>query len=59
MPLAKYYGGEGKSVMRNMKKRYGSKSGERVFYATKAKHDKGFYGHMMAESKGNPVKGVS
>ena len=34
MPLNKYFHGEGDSVMRDMKKRYGSERGERVFYAT-------------------------
>ena len=34
MPLNKYFHGEGDSVMRDMKKRYGPEKGERVFYAT-------------------------
>ena len=34
MPLAKYYGGKGASVMKQMKSEYGAKKGERVFYAT-------------------------
>lgn len=34
MPVSEYYKGSGEKVMRSMKKRYGSKSGERVFYAT-------------------------
>ena len=34
MPLNKYYKGHGSSVMRDMKKRYGSDKGESVFYAT-------------------------
>lgn len=34
MPLGKYYGGHGEEVMTDMKKRYGKKAGERVFYAT-------------------------
>jgi len=34
MPVSEYYKGEGSKVMRSMKKRYGKKSGERVFYAT-------------------------
>ena len=34
MPISKYYGGHGASVMRKMKERYGAKKGERVFYAT-------------------------
>ena len=35
MPLSKYYGGHGDEVMAKMKKEYGGKKGERVFYATK------------------------
>jgi hypothetical protein len=34
MPVSEYYRGSGEKVMRSMKKRYGKKSGERVFYAT-------------------------
>jgi len=34
MPLSKYYGGSGEKVMSSMKKRYGSKKGKEVFYAT-------------------------
>jgi hypothetical protein len=34
MPVSEYYGGHGRKVMREMKERYGSKRGERVFYAT-------------------------
>lgn len=37
MPVSEYYKGSGESVMRDMKKRYGSKAGERVFYATAEK----------------------
>lgn len=40
MPLSKYYGGKGESVMRSMKSRYGAKAGERVFYATANKRKK-------------------
>lgn len=40
MPLSKYYGGKGETVMRRMKRRYGSKAGERVFYATHNKRKK-------------------
>jgi len=42
MPVSKYYGGHGAKVMAAMKKQYGEKKGERVFYATankeKSKH---------------------
>ena len=34
MPLDKYYKGEGEKVMKSMKKQYGEKKGEQVFYAT-------------------------
>lgn len=40
MPLSKHFGGHGKEVMRDMKKRYGSDKGERVFYATENKRMK-------------------
>lgn len=41
MPLSKYYSGKGEKVMKKMKKQYGSKKGEQVFYATANKKDKG------------------
>ena len=34
MPISKYYGGHGSEVMAAMKKEYGGKKGESVFYAT-------------------------
>ena len=34
MPLDKYFKGKGSEVMANMKREYGDKKGERVFYAT-------------------------
>lgn len=34
MPLKKYFGGHGEKVMASMKKEYGEKKGEEVFYAT-------------------------
>ena len=37
MPLSKYFGGHGEEVMSHMKKTYGPKKAERVFYATKNK----------------------
>lgn len=33
MPVSKYFGGHGKTVMKSMKKKYGERS-EKVFYAT-------------------------
>lgn len=41
MPLSKYFGGHGSEVMKKMKKKYGEKKGERVFYATSNKNDTG------------------
>lgn len=40
MPISEYYGGHGREVLKNMKSRYGSKAGQRVFYATDAKRRK-------------------
>ena len=37
MPISKYYKGHGEEVMANMKKQYGEKKGESVFYATQNK----------------------
>ena len=34
MPVSEYYKGSGSKVMSNMKREYGEKEGERVFYAT-------------------------
>lgn len=34
MPVSRYYGGHGKSVMKSMTKQYGKKKGKQVFYAT-------------------------
>lgn len=34
MPLSKYFGGHGESVMRQMKKKHGGEEGKRIFYAT-------------------------
>lgn len=34
MPISKYFKGKGEKVMKNMKKKYGEKKGEQVFYAT-------------------------
>lgn len=39
MPVSKYFKGHGSEVMANMKKEYGGKKGESVFYATANKHD--------------------
>lgn len=34
MPVKKYFGGHGREVMRDMKKKHGAKKGKSVFYAT-------------------------
>lgn len=34
MPVSEYFGGHGKEVMADMKKKQGDKAGEREFYAT-------------------------
>ena len=34
MPVSEYFKSSGSKVMRSMKKRYGKKGGERVFYMT-------------------------
>lgn len=39
MPISKYFKGHGEEVMEDMKKRYGEKKGESVFYATANKRD--------------------
>lgn len=39
MPINSYFKGRGKEVMSNMKKEYGDKKGESVFYATANKRD--------------------
>lgn len=36
MPISRYYGGHGKSVMKSMTKKHGAKKGKQVFYATAA-----------------------
>ena len=40
MPLSKYFKGSGEKVMSAMKREYGSKKGESVFYATVNKQKK-------------------
>lgn len=50
MPVSEYFKGSGKKVMSSMKKRYGSKAGERVFYATANKKN-AKPGQKMTKSK--------
>lgn len=40
MPVKSYFKGDGKEVMSKMKKKYGSKKGKKVFYATANKQKK-------------------
>ena len=54
MPLSKYYGGHGGSVMAKMKDQYGEAEGERIFYATankKKQKAKGKKSHVLAGLK--------
>ena len=41
MPINKYFDGSGEKVMKSMKKQYGEKKGEQIFYATENKSKKG------------------
>jgi hypothetical protein len=52
MPISKYYGGHGESVMEDMKARYGSDKGERVFYATANKQK------SLDEHIGHTIKSI-
>ena len=38
MPISEYYKGKGRKVMEQMRRRYGKKKGERIFYATANKY---------------------
>ena len=54
MPLDKYFQGSGRKVMSAMKRRYGSKAGERIFYATAHKRKKEAFGkaaHIIRKSR--------
>lgn len=41
MPIEHYFKGKGEKVMGGMKRQYGAKKGERVFYATAQKKGMG------------------
>lgn len=58
MPISKYFGGHGKEVMAEMKKKYGEKKGESVFYATenKRKSEESNRHKKALESPGSAVK---
>ena len=51
MPISKYFGGHGREVMREMKKKYGAKKGEQVFYATENKMKKAPKNKKAAKGK--------
>jgi hypothetical protein len=51
MPVSEYYKGEGNKVMSSMKKRYGDKEGERVFYATANKKGMNRPGNKKGKKK--------
>lgn len=40
MPISEYFKGSGKKVMKNLKKEYGDKKGESIFYALANKNMK-------------------
>ena len=50
MPVSKYFKGHGDEVMANMKKQYGDKKGEQVFYATANKKGETASEETVAES---------
>jgi len=52
MPVSEYYKGHGDEVMSNMKKEYGSKEGERVFYATANKRGMNRKGKKKGKKRG-------
>jgi len=54
MPISKYFNGGGDKVMSSMKKEYGDKKGESVFYATankKGMKPKGENAHSILAKK--------
>ena len=52
MPVLEYYKGSGSKVMSNMKREYGDKEGERVFYATANKRDMNRPGKKSVRKRG-------
>lgn len=52
MPISEYFSGSGKKVMANMKKEYGDKEGERVFYATANKRKSKPLSDMIKKKNG-------
>ena len=52
MPLDKHYKGKGERVMAEMKREYGDKEGEKVFYATENKRKS-----LRKGPRKGPIKG--
>jgi hypothetical protein len=52
MPVSEYYKGHGDKVMANMKREYGEKGGERVFYATANKRGMNRPGKKRSKRRG-------
>jgi hypothetical protein len=57
MPVKSYYKGHGRKVMRSMKKKYGSKQGASIFYATVNSMRKGSAAQRAAQPKRAPGSG--
>jgi hypothetical protein len=53
-PVSRYYGGHGKTVMADFKRRYGSKGGTRAFYAVVNKMRKGSPAQRAAQPRFAP-----
>jgi hypothetical protein len=54
MPVKAYYGGHGRKVMRQMKRKYGAKRGQAIFYATVNTMRKGSKAQKAAQPKRAP-----
>lgn len=52
MPLDRYFSGKGVKVMKEMKREYGDKKGEQVFYATANKRKSLRKGPRLGPVKG-------
>lgn len=53
MPLSKYFGGHGESVMKSMQKKHGAKKGKQIFYATANKRGQLDTGPSKGRGKSN------
>lgn len=56
MPIGKYFKGHGEEVMAAMKKEYGGKKGESVFYATSNKMKNGMAAHLNTMKASGTLK---